>query len=165
MDHGGESSSQDNNPTNTSTSQDAEDNTHGKRKRKSNFSHEEMEILITEVTKHQHQLFITSKLPLWRKEAIWQNIMEKVNSVGQAKRTVNDCKKRWHDSKRRTKEKLASNLKAACVTGGGSPAPQEQLDALEEMVATVIPHELVSGILGQDSACHEQPQYQQGKSQ
>ena len=121
--------------------------------------------MITEVTKHQHQLFISSKLPLWRKEAIWQNILEKVNIVGQAKRDVPYCKERWHDAKRRTKLKLANNLKAASLTGGGSPAPQEELDALEEMVSSVIPHELVSGIPGQDSAGHEQQQDQLGKSQ
>ncbi|XP_078508398.1 uncharacterized protein LOC144768525 [Lissotriton helveticus] len=126
-----------------------------KHKRKSNFSHEENEILVAEVTKYQHQLFVNSKLPHGKKEAIWKQIVMKINSVAQAKRTVLDCKKRWHDCKHRTKEKLAANRKAALGTGGGSPADQEVLDELEEQVAQVIPEEIVIGISGQDSAARE----------
>ncbi|KAJ1169600.1 hypothetical protein NDU88_001491 [Pleurodeles waltl] len=47
---------------------------------------------------------------------------------------------------------MVRNRKAALQTGGGSPAPQEALDHMEEMVAAVIPEEIVTGIQGQDSA-------------
>ncbi|KAJ1140839.1 hypothetical protein NDU88_007177 [Pleurodeles waltl] len=47
---------------------------------------------------------------------------------------------------------MARNRKAALQTGGGSPAPQEALDHMEEMVEAVIPEEIVTGIQGQDSA-------------
>ncbi|KAJ1126216.1 hypothetical protein NDU88_004624 [Pleurodeles waltl] len=86
------------------------------------------------------------------REAIWQQIIDKINSVAEVRRTVIECKKRWHDCKRRTKEKMAWNRKAALQTGGGSPAHQEALDHMEEMVAAVIPEEIVRGIQGQDSA-------------
>ncbi|KAJ1202738.1 hypothetical protein NDU88_006535 [Pleurodeles waltl] len=66
-----------------------------------------------------------------------------------------ECKKRWHDCKCRTKEKMARNRKAALQTGGGSPAPQEALDLMEEMVAAIIPEEIVTGIQGQDSADYQ----------
>ncbi|KAJ1084295.1 hypothetical protein NDU88_004447 [Pleurodeles waltl] len=46
---------------------------------------------------------------------------------------------------------MARNRKAALQTGGGSPAPQEALDHMEEMGAAVIPEEIVTGIQGQDS--------------
>ncbi|KAJ1214503.1 hypothetical protein NDU88_002121 [Pleurodeles waltl] len=123
-----------------------------KKKRKCRFSEEEQEILVKEVTEHQHQLFISSKLPLSRREAIWKQIVDKINSVAEKRRTVTECKKRWHDCKRRTKEKMARNRKAAMQTGGGSPAQQEALDHMEEMVAAVIPEEIVTGIQGLDSA-------------
>ncbi|KAJ1118182.1 hypothetical protein NDU88_006377 [Pleurodeles waltl] len=123
-----------------------------RKKRKCRFSAEEQEILVKEVTEHQHQLFITSKLPLSRREAIWKQIVDKINSVAEERRTVTECRKRWHDCKRRTKEKMARNRKAAMQTGGRSPAQQEALDHMEEMVAAVIPEEIVTGIQGQDSA-------------
>ncbi|KAJ1123659.1 hypothetical protein NDU88_002127 [Pleurodeles waltl] len=47
---------------------------------------------------------------------------------------------------------MARNRKAAMQTGGGSPAQQEALDHMEEMVAAVIPEEIVTGIQGLDSA-------------
>ncbi|KAJ1092724.1 hypothetical protein NDU88_005834 [Pleurodeles waltl] len=90
------------------------------------------------------------------REAIWQHIVDKINSVAEVRRTVTECKKRWHDCKHRTKEKMERNGKAALQTGGGSPAPQEGLDEMEEMVAAVIPEDIVTGIAGQDSAdCQE----------
>ncbi|KAJ1157666.1 hypothetical protein NDU88_010370 [Pleurodeles waltl] len=135
-----------------------------KKKRKCRFSAEEQEILVKEVTEHQHQLFISSKLPLSRREAIWKQIVDKINSVAEERRTVTECKKRWHDCKRRTKEKMARNRKAAMQTGGGSPAQQEALDHMEEMVAAVIPEEIVTGIQGLDSADYHDTTHMQGKS-
>ncbi|KAJ1161987.1 hypothetical protein NDU88_002467 [Pleurodeles waltl] len=146
------------------TSQEDTDKTQGrdKNKRKCRFSAEEHEILVREVTEHQHQLFITSKLPIGRREAIWQQIVDKINSVAEVRRTVTECKKRWHDCKRRTKEKMARNRKAALQTGGGSPAPQEALDKMEEMVAAVIPEEIITGIAGQYSADYQETTHMQG---
>ncbi|KAJ1161631.1 hypothetical protein NDU88_002115 [Pleurodeles waltl] len=122
-----------------------------KKKRKCCFSAEEQEILVKEVkevTEHQHQLFVISKLPISRREAIWQQIVDKIKSVAEVRRTVIECKKSWHDCKRRPKEKMARNRKAALQTGSGSPAHQEALDHMEEMVATVIPEEIVTGTQG-----------------
>ncbi|KAJ1189534.1 hypothetical protein NDU88_006279 [Pleurodeles waltl] len=135
-----------------------------KKKRKCRFITEEQEILVKEVTEHQHQLFVTSKLPISRREAIWQQIVDKINSVAEVRRTVIECKKLWHDCKRRTKEKMARNRKAALQTGGGSPAHQEALDHMEEMVAAVIPVEIVTGIQGQDSADYQETTHMQVKS-
>ncbi|KAJ1161643.1 hypothetical protein NDU88_002127 [Pleurodeles waltl] len=132
-----------------------------KKKRKCRFSAEEQEILVKEVTEHQHQLFVTSKLPISRREAIWQQIVDKVNSVAEVRRTVIECMKRWHDCKHRTKEKMASNRKAALQTGGGSPAHQEALDHMEEIVTAVIPEEIVTGIQGQDSTDYQETTHMQ----
>ncbi|KAJ1172696.1 hypothetical protein NDU88_004540 [Pleurodeles waltl] len=127
-----------------------------KKKRKCRFSAEEQEILVKEVTEHQHQLFVTSTLPISRRDAIWQQIVDKINSVTEVRRTVIECKKRCHGCKCRTKEKMARNKKAALQTGGGSSAPQEALDHMEELVAAVIPEEIVTGIQGQDSADYQE---------
>ncbi|KAJ1202199.1 hypothetical protein NDU88_006000 [Pleurodeles waltl] len=127
-----------------------------KKNKKCCFSAEEKEILVKEVMEHQHQLFVTSKLPISRREAIWQQIVDKINSVAEVRRTVIECKKRWHDCRRRTMEKMARNRKAALQTGAGSPAHQEDLDHMEKMVAAVIPEEIVTGIPGQDSTDYQE---------
>ncbi|KAJ1187545.1 hypothetical protein NDU88_004320 [Pleurodeles waltl] len=56
---------------------------------------------------------------------------------------------------------MAKNRKAALQTGGGSPAHQEALDHMEEMVAAVIPEEIVTGIQGQDSADYQETTHMQ----
>ncbi|KAJ1163481.1 hypothetical protein NDU88_003939 [Pleurodeles waltl] len=94
---------------------------------------------------------------------MWQQIVDKINSVAEVRKTVTECKKRWHDCKRWTKEKMARNRKAALQTGGGSPAPQEALDHMEEMVAAVIPKEIMTGIQGQDRADYQDTTHIQGK--
>ncbi|KAJ1180568.1 hypothetical protein NDU88_005789 [Pleurodeles waltl] len=134
-----------------------------KKKRKCWFSVEDHEILVKVVTEHQHQHFVTAKLPIGRREAIWQQIVDKINSVAEVRRTVTECKKHWHDCKGRTKEKMARNRKAALPTEGGSPAPQKALDHMEEMVAAIIPEEIVTGIQGQDSADYQNTTQMQGK--
>ncbi|KAJ1194342.1 hypothetical protein NDU88_003631 [Pleurodeles waltl] len=106
-------------PTQLGTSQEDTDKTQekDKKKRTCRFSAEEHEILVREVM--EHQLFITSKLAIEWKEEIWQQIVDKINSVAEVRRTVTECKKRWHDCKCRTKERMSRNRKAALQTGGG----------------------------------------------
>ncbi|KAJ1177718.1 hypothetical protein NDU88_002970 [Pleurodeles waltl] len=50
---------------------------------------------------------------------------------------------------------MSRNRKAALQTGCWSPALQETLDHVEEMVAAVNPEEIVTGIQGQDSADYQ----------
>ncbi|KAJ1175861.1 hypothetical protein NDU88_001146 [Pleurodeles waltl] len=88
-------------------------------------------------------------------------IVDKINSVAEVRRTVIECKKRWHDCKRRTKEKMARNRKGALQTGVWSPAHQEALDHMEEMVTAVIPEEIVTGIQRQDSADYNETMHMQ----
>ncbi|KAJ1217161.1 hypothetical protein NDU88_004756, partial [Pleurodeles waltl] len=58
---------------------------------------------------------------------------------------------------------MARNRKAALQTGGGSPVHQESLDHMEEMVAAVIPEEIVTSIQGQDSADYQETTHMQEK--
>ncbi|KAJ1128233.1 hypothetical protein NDU88_006612 [Pleurodeles waltl] len=56
---------------------------------------------------------------------------------------------------------MSRNRKPALQTGGGSPAHQEALDHMEEMVAAVIPEEILTGIQGQDSADYKETTHMQ----
>lgn len=79
------------------------------RKRKPKFSKEELDILVTEVTRNEARLFgrETIRLSHADRDKIWESIARKITSVSQVPRSVKDIKHRWDDMKRRTKDKLA----------------------------------------------------------
>ncbi|XP_065695179.1 PR domain-containing protein 11 isoform X4 [Patagioenas fasciata] len=79
------------------------------RKRKPKFSKEELDILVTEVTRNEAMLFgrQTMRLSHADRDKIWEGIARQITSVSQVPRSVKDIKHRWDDMKRRTKDKLA----------------------------------------------------------
>lgn len=79
------------------------------RKRKPKFAKEELDILVTEVTRHEVVLFgrETMRLSHADRDKIWEGIARKVTSISQVPRSIKDIKHRWDDMKRRTKDKLA----------------------------------------------------------
>ncbi|XP_072842083.2 PR domain-containing protein 11 isoform X5 [Pogona vitticeps] len=79
------------------------------RKRKPKFSREELDILVTEVTRNEAWLFgrETIRLSHADRDKIWEGIARKITSVSQVPRSLKDIKHRWDDMKRRTKDKLA----------------------------------------------------------
>lgn len=79
------------------------------RKRKPKFSKEELDILVTEVTRNEAMLFgrETIRLSHADRDKIWEGIARQITSVSQVPRSVKDIKHRWDDMKRRTKDKLA----------------------------------------------------------
>ncbi|XP_042308823.1 PR domain-containing protein 11 isoform X6 [Sceloporus undulatus] len=78
------------------------------RKRKPKFSREELDILVTEVTRNEARLFgrETIRLSHADRDKIWEGIARKITSVSNVPRSVKDIKHRWDDMKRRTKDKL-----------------------------------------------------------
>ncbi|XP_069129133.1 uncharacterized protein [Argopecten irradians] len=102
------------------------------RVRGANWTEVEKSVLVEEVLKRESLLFgkfsgsgITSK----DKEAGWAQVMQTVNSTSATKKTVDQCKKQFHNIKHRVKERHddARNPK----TGGGprmfSPPPSKKL--------------------------------------
>ncbi|KAL2303426.1 hypothetical protein Nmel_008693 [Mimus melanotis] len=79
------------------------------RKRKPKFSKEELDILVTEVTRNEAVLFGRETMRLCHadRDKIWEGIARQITSVSQVPRSVKDIKHRWDDMKRRTKDKLA----------------------------------------------------------
>lgn len=81
-----------------------------------------------------------------------------MNLVGVRRGTNGEVKRPWNDARRKNKKKLADNHQAAMQTGGGSPAEHQELDDMEEMVATVSSGETVAGVGGPVTARHDQIQ-------
>nr|XP_057940306.1 myb-related transcription factor, partner of profilin [Doryrhamphus excisus]XP_057940307.1 myb-related transcription factor, partner of profilin [Doryrhamphus excisus] len=80
----------------------------GAGKRKSRFSGAELEVLVSEVTRCEGELFgPAGRLRRRERERIWAGILERVNAVSRVPRTLREVKKRWDDLKRRNGGRLA----------------------------------------------------------
>ncbi|XP_054997674.1 PR domain-containing protein 11 isoform X2 [Sorex araneus] len=110
------------------------------RKRKPKFSKEELDILVTEVTRHEAVLFgrETMRLSHADRDQIWEGIARKITSVSQVPRSVKDIKHRWDDMKRRTKDKLAFMQQSLSGPGAGGRAPAIMLTAHERAIESAL---------------------------
>ncbi|TRY94757.1 hypothetical protein DNTS_021628 [Danionella cerebrum] len=84
-------------------------------KRKSRFSGAELEVLVSEVTRCEGELFgPAGRLRRRERERIWAGILERVNAVSRVPRTLREVKKRWDDLKRRNGGRLADARHRSC---------------------------------------------------
>ena len=125
----------------------------GDKKRKANFSTNELKVLVEEMEVHYE--FLSAKfcdsVTNARKDEIWRTIATKVNSVAAASRTVADIRKKWDDIKSRTKKRASEIHKDAKKTGGGEPS-EKPLTDIEEKIIDVIGKTIVYGLPGVDTA-------------
>lgn len=95
------------------------------RQRGQRFSEEENQVLVEGVLTYYKELCGHSNLKgsASRKRRLWQEVVNKVNSIGMTYRTIEVCKKRYGDCKRAVKLKMAALEHQARGWGG----PQEQI--------------------------------------
>ncbi|XP_061115871.1 uncharacterized protein si:ch211-261d7.3 isoform X2 [Conger conger] len=92
-------------------------------KRKSRFSGAELEVLVSEVTRCEGELFgPAGRLRRRERERIWGGILERVNAVSRVPRTLREVKKRWDDLKRRNGGRLADARHRSCCLPPGRSA-------------------------------------------
>ncbi|XP_060032532.1 PR domain-containing protein 11 isoform X5 [Erinaceus europaeus] len=110
------------------------------RKRKPKFSKEELDILVTEVTRHEAVLFgrETMRLSHADRDKIWEGIARQVTSISQVPRSIKDIKHRWDDMKRRTKDKLASMRQSLSGPRVAGRTPAIILTARERAVESAL---------------------------
>lgn len=95
----------------------------GAGKRKSRFSGAELEVLVSEVTRCEGELFgPAGRLRRRERERIWAGILERVNAVSRVPRTLREVKKRWDDLKRRNGGRLADARHRSCYVPSGRGA-------------------------------------------
>uniref|UniRef100_A0A3B5K5K4 Si:ch211-261d7.3 n=1 Tax=Takifugu rubripes TaxID=31033 RepID=A0A3B5K5K4_TAKRU len=114
----------------------------GAGKRKSRFSGAELEVLVSEVTRCEGELFgPAGRLRRRERERIWAGILERVNAVSRVPRTLREVKKRWDDLKRRNGGRLANARHRSCylpssrgasMLGRSSQASPRLQDSLEK---------------------------------
>ncbi|KAM4026725.1 uncharacterized protein ACNLHF_022573 [Anomaloglossus baeobatrachus] len=102
------------------------------RQRGQRFSEEENQVLVESVLAHYKELcgYSTLKGSATRKKRLWQEVVNKVNTIGAAYRTIEVCKKRYGDCKRTVKVKMAA-LEHQSM-GGRGPPEQIRFNSWEE---------------------------------
>lgn len=110
------------------------------RKRKPKFSKEELDILVTEVTRNEAMLFgrETMRLSHADRDKIWESIARQITSVSQVPRSVKDIKHRWDDMKRRTKDKLAFMQRSLSSPGSAGRPSAIVLTAHERAIESTL---------------------------
>ena len=118
----------------------------GKRPR---YSDQELAVMVDEVTKVYAQLLGPEQhnTSSAMKRRLWSVIEDKVNAVGQHRRTHLEIKKRWHDLKAKVRSLAARRHLAATTTGGGRP-DDIYMTPWEETVLGVITEESLHGVEG-----------------
>ncbi|XP_063804842.1 uncharacterized protein LOC134983077 [Pseudophryne corroboree] len=111
------------------------------------FSHDENCVLINSIVACYEQILGSraAKTPLSRKRQLWNQVCHVVNAVGPLKRSVTHCKKRYSDIKRRVKEKVAEERRAAVGAADGEPPVVVEYLSYEEQLRRVLPFELLHG--------------------
>ncbi|XP_028325963.1 uncharacterized protein LOC114477682 [Gouania willdenowi] len=108
-------------------------------KRKSRFSGAELEVLVSEVTRCEGELFgPAGRLRRRERERIWAGILERVNAVSRVPRTLREVKKRWDDLKRRNGGRLADARHRTCYLPSSRGAsmlgrPSQQSPSLQQL--------------------------------
>ncbi|XP_075683908.1 uncharacterized protein LOC142652213 [Rhinoderma darwinii] len=102
------------------------------RQRGQRFSEEENEVLVASVLSHYKELcgYSALKGSASRKRRLWQEVVNKVNSIGMTYRTIEVCKKRYGDCRRAVKLKMAALEHQAM--GWGDPQEQIRFNNWEE---------------------------------
>ncbi len=94
-----------------------------KRARKPNFSSAECALILQlaeeniETIREKFSSTITNK----RKHAVWQNICERVNALGVAKRSAIDVKEKWRAMRNEACKDMSKEKNSLGKTGGGKP--------------------------------------------
>ncbi|XP_054854047.1 nuclear apoptosis-inducing factor 1 isoform X2 [Eublepharis macularius] len=111
------------------------------KKRKMNFSEQEVEIIVEELERSKHLLInhYNAGVPLAAKAAAWHNILRRVNAVTTCHRELPEVKKKWSDLKTEVRRKVAQVRAAMEGSGDGHDGNGEGQDAEEPTGATAAP--------------------------
>ena len=111
----------------------------GSRKRKPNFSAQEIAIITQKF--EQNQPILKSKFTNTNtnkmKQGVWEEMTVAVNAVGTAHRTVPEVKEKWTNLQRTAKNELSKFRKEQRRTGGGPPPkkPSPSTDKIWELLS------------------------------
>ncbi|XP_018121589.1 myb-related transcription factor, partner of profilin isoform X2 [Xenopus laevis] len=119
------------------------------RQRKARFSEEENDVLINSILPHYDKLFgkLAARTSTAVKNALWREIAAAVNAISAYPRSLQNCKKRYADVKRKVKEKLCKIAKHSLATGDRAPL-SISFWPYERIMEKIISAEVVAGVPG-----------------
>ncbi|XP_041419654.1 uncharacterized protein XB22169522.L isoform X2 [Xenopus laevis] len=119
------------------------------RQRKARFSEEENDVLINSILPHYDKLFgkLAARTSTAVKNALWREIAAAVNAISAYPRSLQNCKKRYADVKRKVKEKLCKIAKHRRATGDRVPL-SISFWPYERIMEKIISAEVAAGVLG-----------------
>lgn len=120
------------------------------KKRKANFSPEELEIMLEEIKKNRVLLQgkFSDTITNEKKKKVWSSIAVKTSVVSKGGcRTNDDNKKKWQDWSSLVKSKRSKIQRKRQRTGGGPP-PEEDLNHLEQKVTDILGSTVLDGVDG-----------------
>ncbi|XP_075057101.1 uncharacterized protein LOC142143286 [Mixophyes fleayi] len=136
------------------------------RQRNVRFSEEENDVLINSIMPHYEKLFgrLAARHSTAVKNALWREIVSAVNAISAYPRSVQNCKKRYADIKRKVKDKLSKIAKHKRSNGGGVPLnisfwPYERV--MEKMISA----DIVAGVPGATDSGRMTDRYSLGQSE
>ncbi|KAM4771900.1 uncharacterized protein WCC33_003646 [Rhinophrynus dorsalis] len=119
------------------------------RQRKVRFSEEENDVLINSIMPHYDKLFgrLAARTSTAVKNALWREIASSVNAISAYPRSLQNCKKRYADVKRKVKDKLCKIAKHRRATGGRAPL-NISFWPYERVMEKIISADIVAGVPG-----------------
>ena len=119
------------------------------RKRKPNFSMNEMSVITDSVQKNLDiiQSKLTNNVTNKKKNQIWEEITKDVNAVGKANRTVQEVKDKWKNLHSTAKKEFSTFKKESKKTGGGPP-PKQPSQSSEQIIEIFEDTPAFSGLRG-----------------
>ncbi|XP_050685808.1 myb/SANT-like DNA-binding domain-containing protein 4 [Eriocheir sinensis] len=118
------------------------------KKRRPNFSEDELLMLLAEVSKRKALLLgpLTNSVTLRSKDRAWETVAVAVGGVGRVKREKGEVRKKFKDFRSEVKKKAAKINKERKKTGGGSLDVNDQLKASEEAMWSLLELEAIDGL-------------------
>ena len=119
------------------------------RKRKPNFSVNEISVITENVKNHLAviQSKLTNNITNRKKNEVWQEITDAVNAVGTAGRTLAEVKDKWKNLHSTVKKEFSTFRKETKKTGGG-PAPKPPSASSEKIIEVFEDTPAFSGLNG-----------------
>ncbi|KAM9327048.1 nuclear apoptosis-inducing factor 1 [Gastrophryne carolinensis] len=119
------------------------------KKRKTNFSEQEVDIIMEEMEKHKHILInhYNAGVPLLTKSNAWYEILKRVNAISTCHRELAEVKKKWSDLKTEVRRKM-SQARAAVDGEGDVGTSPVMLSPLQQRICNLLGESVILNLPG-----------------
>ncbi|XP_077334902.1 nuclear apoptosis-inducing factor 1 [Lithobates pipiens] len=123
------------------------------KKRKTNFSEQEVDIIMEEMEKQKHILInhYNAGVPLMTKSNTWYDILKRVNAISTCHRELAEVKKKWSDLKTEVRRKM-SQARAAVEGEGDVGTPPVMLTPLQQRICNLLGESAILSLPAQECA-------------